>query len=77
MASAEGILSGSPLKAPAIEVVSIVSDTEDSANEPATLAAHSQEEDGSEVDKEDEWSMYEDALDGAVDDEIEDGSRWL
>lgn len=79
MATTEGVLNGSPLKAPAIEIVDLLSDAEDSAHEPAVAAENLHEEDDSSVDgKDDEWSLYEDALEGAADDGIVNGSKcWM
>ncbi|CAF9934336.1 MAG: NAD-dependent histone deacetylase sir2 [Heterodermia speciosa] len=68
MASADGMLGGSPLKAPAIEIVNLLSDAEDSANEPAPPTEQPQEDASSDDFRHEEWSMYEDALEGAVDD---------
>ena len=75
MASPDGVLSGSPLKAPAIEIVNLLSDAEDSANEPAPPSDHPNEDDASSDDFRQEWSMYEDALEGAVNDESTEQSR--
>ena len=62
MASADGVLGSSPLKAPAVEVVDLLSDDE-SVNElvPEELI-------GAEDDEDDQWSLYEDAL-AEMDDE--------
>ena len=68
MASADDVPDGSPLKAPAIEIVDLLSDA-DSTPEGPIAAEEVGEEDGSSADaREEEWSMYEDALEGAVDD---------
>lgn len=64
MATADGLLGSSPLKAPAIEIVELSSDDE-SRGEIAT--GQLVEDDDSE-DGEDQWSMYEDAL-AEMDDE--------
>ena len=67
MSSADDILDGSPLKAPAIEIVDLLSDA-DSAPEGPIAAEEVGEEDDSSADaRDEEWSMYEDALEGAVD----------
>ena len=77
MASADGMLGGSPLKAPAIEIVNLLSDAEDSANEPAPPTEQPQEDASSDDFRHEEWSMYEDALEGAVDDVSNDQSKRL
>ena len=62
MASADGLLSGpSPLKAPAVEIVGLLSDVE-SSEEPQPEDLSHTEDNG-----EDSWSLYEDALDSMVD----------
>lgn len=67
MSTANGVLASSPLKAPAVEIVNLLSDSE-IGNEliPDDLL-------GGEQDDEDQWSLYEDALaemvnDGSTDD---------
>ena len=77
MATAEEVPSGSPLKVPAIEIVSLLSDAEDSAHEPAVAAEDLREEDDSSVElNDDEWSMYEDALAGAIGDGTDTDSKY-
>ena len=78
MASADGVLSGSPLKTPAIEIVNL-SDVEESVNEPVLPPSEDPEEDDAGTDdfRHEEWSMYEDALEGAVDDDPTDHSKHL
>ena len=69
MANADSVFSGSPLKAPAIEIVNLLSDTEDSPGHPVDPPEQSHEEDVGSIDTgNDEWSMYEDALAVALDD---------
>lgn len=66
MASAEGLLGGpSPLKAPAIEVVDLSSETEATAEVKHDDNLEDQWTD--EEDPEDQWSLYEDALQGMMD----------
>lgn len=73
MANADGVFSGSPLKAPAIEIVNLLSDTEDSTDHPVGPPEQSHEEDVGSIDTgNDEWSMYEDALAGALDHDTAD-----
>lgn len=75
MTNIEGGLSGSPLKGPAIEIVDLLSDAEDAEDEPTATGEHAQEEDTSSDDiRDEEWSMYEDALEGAMDDDTVDDS---
>ena len=61
MASVNGVLSSSPLKAPAVEIVDLLSD-DGSEDElvPQELVGgeHEEEEEGDD----DQWSLYEDAL---------------
>lgn len=73
MANADGVLSGSPLKVPAIEIVNLLSDAEDSTGYPVAPQEHTHEEDAGSIDTgNDQWSMYEDALQGALDHDTAD-----
>ena len=67
MASADDVLDGSPLKAPAIEIVDLLSDAESTPEGPSAAEDVGVEDDSSADAREEEWSMYEDALEGAVD----------
>lgn len=75
MASAE-VLDGSPLKAPAIEIVDLLSDADSTPEGPIAAEVVDEEEDSSADARDEEWSMYEDALEGAVDDDLVRGSTY-
>ena len=78
MASADDVLDGSPLKAPAIEIVDLLSDAGSAPEEPIATEEVGEEDDSSADARDEEWSMYEDALEGAVDDgPIKDCKYWL
>ena len=65
-----------PLKAPAVEVFSLLSDDEDSIGTALDVSEDKQNRDASrgDSDDDDQWSLYEDALDGGEDEELFDGS---
>ena len=63
MATADGPLNGSsPLKAPVVEIIDLLSSDIESSEElkPEELSSD-------EDDAEDQWSLYEDALEGMLD----------
>lgn len=64
MASAEGPLGSSPLKAPAVEIVDLLSDNEsvDGIIPEGLIKEENEEDDEDGEDGEDDWSLYEDAL---------------
>jgi len=70
MATANGVLGSSPLKAPAVEIVDLLSDSE-AGNEPIPDDLLGDEENG-----EDQWSLYEDALAEMVDDGPVNDCTW-
>lgn len=71
MATTDGILGSSPLKAPAVEIVDLLSDSE-SEKGPIANDLSDGEDNG-----EDQWSMYEDALAEMVDDGLADDCESL
>lgn len=82
MASSESILHGSSLKAPAIQVIDLVSD--DDSTDDALHARFDRDPDasngvetiGSDDDADDgNWSLYEDVFDVIESDEIVPGGR--
>lgn len=70
MSTADGVLASSPLKAPVVEIVDLLSDS-DVGNGPIADDLSGGEEDG-----EDQWSLYEDALAEMVDDGSADDCTW-
>ena len=60
MASVNRVLSSSPLKAPAVEIVDLLSDdgSEDELVPQELVGGEHEEEEGDD----DQWSLYEDAL---------------
>ena len=71
MMTANGVLSSSPLKAPAVEIVDLLSDN-GSLNELKPEDLVSDDEIG-----DDQWSLYEDALAEMADDGPTDSCTWL
>ena len=80
MASVDEALAKSPLKVPATEIVDL---SEDSSADEAHHIQPAGERDAStniqtnvdeEEDDDDQWSLYEDALEGMGDEELLDGS---
>lgn len=70
MSTANGVLASSPLKAPAVEIVDLLSDNE-VGSEPIP-----EDPLGGEQDDEDQWSLYEDALAEMVNDGSTDDCTW-